>query len=250
MRRQQGFTYLGLIILLAIIGMVGAAGLKVGSLLQRAAAEEELLEIGAAFSAALKSYADATPRGQPTQPKTLQDLLRDPRFPGARRHLRKIFVDPLTGKAEWGVIYLGDKVGVVGVHSLSNAKPLKVSNFDTRFTNLDNKKKISEWKFMLPGQMLLAPGMMPGGMGSMFKPGSLGPPRQLANQPPNQPPTQPPAPAEPVEAPPPREEPPPAPPVEEKAPEKVEEEEKPDEKPEEKAEDKVEERPDPGAPVI
>ncbi len=112
--RQEGFTYLGLVIFVTIVGLVGAATLKVGSLLQRAAAEEELLEIGAAYSAALQSYAAATPRGQPTQPPNLEHLLRDPRFPGVRRHLRKIFVDPITGTTEWGVQYLGDKVGAAG----------------------------------------------------------------------------------------------------------------------------------------
>ncbi len=168
--RQRGFTYLGLIILVAIIGLVGAATLKVGSLLQRAAAEEELLETGAAFSEALKSYAAATPLGQPRQPKTLQDLLRDPRYPNVRRHLRKIFVDPITGKAEWGVMYLGDKVGVIGVYSLSNAKPLKIANFDARFTNLENKQRFSEWKFMLPGQAAtLLPSQRPGVAPSLFK---------------------------------------------------------------------------------
>ena len=152
--RHGGFTYLGLIFLVAIIGLVGAAGLKVGSLLQRAAAEEDLLYIGAAFSDALQSYAAATPRGRPAQPPTLQELLKDPRFPGTRRHLRKIFVDPLTGKAEWGVLYLGDKVGVIGVYSLSDAKPLKISNFDPRFVGFENKEKISDWKFVVNGQAL------------------------------------------------------------------------------------------------
>jgi hypothetical protein len=52
-RPSRGFTYLGLIILTTIIGLVGAAGLKMGTLPQRAAAEEELLEIGAQFSAAM-----------------------------------------------------------------------------------------------------------------------------------------------------------------------------------------------------
>ncbi|MEF9927501.1 MAG: type II secretion system protein, partial [Massilia sp.] len=100
--RQAGFTYLGLIIFVTIIGLVGAATLKIGALLQRAAAEEELLDIGAAFSAALDSYAAATPQGASPYPPSLKELLKDPRVPGVRRHLRKIFVDPLTGKAEWG----------------------------------------------------------------------------------------------------------------------------------------------------
>lgn len=146
--RQAGFTYLGLIIFVTIIGLVGAATLKIGALLQRAAAEEELLDIGAAFSAALDSYAAATPQGASPYPPSLKELLKDPRVPGVRRHLRKIFVDPLTGKAEWGVVYLGDgTTGVVAVHSLSTAKPLKVANFDSRFAGLDNAETISAWRF-------------------------------------------------------------------------------------------------------
>jgi type II secretory pathway pseudopilin PulG len=151
-RRQQGFTYLSLVILLAIMGLVGAAALKVESLLARAAAEQELLEIGAAFSAALDSYAAATPQGKPTQPPTLQDLLKDNRFPTIRRHLRKIFVDPISGKAEWGITYVGDKVGVIGVYSLSQAQPLKLANFDERFQNFENKTHYADWKFTANGQ--------------------------------------------------------------------------------------------------
>ncbi len=156
-RRQAGFTYLGLIIFVAIIGLVGAATLKVGSLLQRAAAEEELLEIGAAYSAALDSYAAATPRGASPYPPSLTELLKDPRSPAVRRHLRKVYVDPLTGKAEWGIVYLGDgETRIVAFHSLSDAKPLKIANFDKRFKGLDNKEKISEWRFSA-GERSLAP---------------------------------------------------------------------------------------------
>lgn len=153
--RSGGFTYIGLVVLLAILGLVAAAGMKTGSLMQRAAAEEELLEIGAAFSEALRSYAAATPRGQPQQPPNLEALLKDPRFPGVRRHLRRIFVDPVTGKAEWGVMTNGDKAGVTGVYSLSAARPLKVGNFDARFLNFDNKERISDWKFTAAGQGII-----------------------------------------------------------------------------------------------
>jgi len=152
MKRQQGFTYLSLVILLAIMGLVGAAALKVDALLARAAAEQELLEAGAAFSAALDSYAAATPQGKPPQPPTLQDLLKDTRFPNVRRHLRKIFVDPISGKAEWGITYLGDKVGVIGIYSLSQAQPLKLANFDARFQNFENKTHYAEWKFVAKDQ--------------------------------------------------------------------------------------------------
>lgn len=150
--RNGGFTYLSLIILVAIIGLVSASALKLGSVIQRSRAEQELLVIGAAFSDALQSYADATPSGMPTQPPSLNALLKDPRFPGVRRHLRKLYVDPMTGKPDWGVVYLGDKVGVLAVYSLSDAKPVKIGNFPTRFQGFAGKQKISEWRFAADGK--------------------------------------------------------------------------------------------------
>lgn len=155
-QRQRGFTYLGLIILVAILGLVGAAGLKMGSLLQRQAAEQELLDIGAQFSDALYSYAAATPAGQPQQPPNLAALLRDPRYPQVRRHLRKLFTDPITGRAEWGLLYQPGSNGIIGVHSLSKAVPLKVGNFEARFAGLEGKTHFSEWHFMLDAQAQVA----------------------------------------------------------------------------------------------
>lgn len=160
-RRQRGFTYLGLIILVAILGLVGAAGLKMGSLLQRQAAEQELLDIGAQFSDALQSYAAATPPGQPTQPASLAALLRDPRVPQLRRHLRKLFVDPITGRAQWGLLYQPGGNGIIGVYSLSQQQPLKVANFEARFAGFEGKTHFSEWQFSTTGQALPPAGMAP-----------------------------------------------------------------------------------------
>lgn len=155
--RQGGFTYVGLIVLVMIVGLVGAATLKVESLIRRAQAEEELLEVGAEFTRALRSYAAATPRGQPQQPPSLKELLRDPRFREPRRHLRRIYIDPITGKDQWGIIYLSGDKGVIGVHSLSDTRPLKIGNFDSRFQGFDNADLISDWRFTTIGQ-----GALPG----------------------------------------------------------------------------------------
>lgn len=159
--RQRGFTYLGLIILVAILGLVGAAGLKMGSLLQRQAAEQELLDIGAQFSDALYSYAAATPPGQPQQPPTLSALLRDPRVPQLRRHLRKLYVDPITGRAEWGLLYQPGSNGIIGVHSLSPAAALKVGNFEARFAGFDGRARLSEWHFMVDARVSSVPSAEP-----------------------------------------------------------------------------------------
>ncbi len=149
--RNAGFTYVGLIVLVAIIGMVTATTIKLGSLMQRRAAEEALLEVGAAFADALKSYANASTPGQRLTPSTLEELLLDPRFPTPRRHLRQIYADPITGQAKWGLLRGVDKVGIVAVYSLSTAKPIKLANFDPRFVGFDNKQHLSDWKFVATG---------------------------------------------------------------------------------------------------
>lgn len=151
-RDTAGFTYVGLIVLVTIIGLVGAATLRADALLRRAAAEQELLDIGMAFIGALDSYAAVTPNGQSPQPSALEDLLIDRRSPVVRRHLRKIPVDPVTGQAEWGVIHSSDRAGIIGVHSLSQAKPFKRANFDVPFVDFENKERLSDWEFMASAQ--------------------------------------------------------------------------------------------------
>jgi type II secretory pathway pseudopilin PulG len=146
-----GFTYVGLIVLVAIIGMVSATTIKLGALMQRRAAEEALLEVGAAFGDALKSYANASTPGQRATPATLEELLLDPRFPTPRRHLRQIYADPITGEAKWGLLRGVDKIGIVAVYSLSGAKPIKLANFDARFVGFDNRQRLSDWKFVATG---------------------------------------------------------------------------------------------------
>lgn len=155
--RSGGFTYLGLLILLAIVGIASAATLQVGSVLERRAAEEELLEVGAEFRNALLSYANATPVGQPRSPHSLKDLLMDPRYPSARRHLRKLYADPITGKEEWGVVEAPDGGGIIGVYSLSTAKPIKIGNFDVAFQGFGKRNSYREWVFGIPPQPSAVP---------------------------------------------------------------------------------------------
>ena len=148
-RRQAGFTYLGLIILVTIIGLVAASALQVGAITQRRQAEQELLAIGGEYIAALKSYAAATPAGLSTLPVSLDDLLSDPRYPNIRRHLRRVFIDPLTGRNEWGLVQgtVGSGTGIVGIYSLSEARPVKVDNFDLMFAGFKDKKSYHDWVF-------------------------------------------------------------------------------------------------------
>lgn len=157
LKASSGFTYLGLLILVAIIAIASVATLHLGATVQRRVAEEELLEIGAEFRTALISYANATPVGQRRAPQTLQDLLKDPRYPSIRRHLRKLYADPLTGKEEWGILEAIDGSGIVGVHSLSDAQPIKIDNFEAPFREFAGKTSYREWKFIIAPQPVRPP---------------------------------------------------------------------------------------------
>lgn len=145
-RFSRGFAYIGLLILIAILGIISAATITGGSAMQRRVQEEELLYVGHQFALAFKSYYEATPAGLPSYPATLQDLVRDPRVPGVRRHLRKIHVDPLTGAEDWGVI-LAPGGRISGVFSKSNAAPIKRTQFDHDLLALEGKEKYSGWVF-------------------------------------------------------------------------------------------------------
>ena len=139
---QRGFTYVGLMIFVAIIALASVATLSAGSAMQRRMNEDELLFVGTQFAAAFRSYYEATPAGQRNYPAKLEELLRDPRYPGIRRHLRRIYGDPVTGKAEWGLVTAAG--GVIGVHSLSREAPLKVAQFDAELVALADKKSYAD----------------------------------------------------------------------------------------------------------
>lgn len=127
-RGQAGFTYVGLLIAVVFFGLgsVGAARLLAST--ERAERETELLFVGHQFRQAIRSYLQTGPRaGQ--YPATLEDLLLDPRHPTPRRHLRRLFVDPITGQAQWGLVR-APAGGIMGVHSLSEREPLKRANFE------------------------------------------------------------------------------------------------------------------------
>jgi len=140
-----------LLILLAIISVGATATVQLGAITQRRSAEDELLHIGRQFRTALASYQTSTPAGMPRLPKELIDLTKDPRHPELRRHLRQIPIDPITGKAEWGVIRTPDGF-VEGVHSLSDARPIKIANFEPDFAGFEGSENYSEWEFRLSGR--------------------------------------------------------------------------------------------------
>ncbi len=144
------------------IGLTVAA--EVYTTAARRSQERALLNVGHQFRRAIERYYEsALVAGQHQYPATLDDLLRDNRVPGIQRHLRQVFVDPITGKAEWGVVRVAGRI--VGVYSLSEQAPVKIDNFEAEDMSFRGKKKYSDWVFTYPVDLLLrdpAQGGLPG----------------------------------------------------------------------------------------
>ncbi len=144
--RQRGFNYLWMLMTVALLGVGLAIAGESYSLAARRDRERELLFIGAQFREALRSYHQAQMRaGQREYPASLDALLADDRFAGVKRHLRRVYVDPMTGKSEWGLVRIAGRI--VGVHSLSEQAPLKQANFDLADAAFEGSTRYSDWVF-------------------------------------------------------------------------------------------------------
>lgn len=143
--REGGFAYVVLLAAIAIAGGAAAHAVSLGAAWGRVSAEDELLAMGHDFEQALSSYRSSAPPGAPVHPRKLEDLLRDPRVPALKRHLRKIPIDPLTG-GPWGIVTAADG-SVLGIHSLSDERPIKRAGFAVHGVHFEKAESYRDWIF-------------------------------------------------------------------------------------------------------
>lgn len=153
-----GFTYVGLLIAIVIIGASLAMVGEIWSTAARREREAELIFRGDAIRTAITDYLLASPGGGWQYPRRLADLLLDPRFAQVRRHLRRVYADPMTGLADWTLILAPDG-GIMGVASRSKRKPIKRKNFEPIDSTFENAKCYCDWQFVAlpPGRSRLRP---------------------------------------------------------------------------------------------
>lgn len=152
--RKTGFTYLGILFAVAIMGAVLAAAGTVWHTAQQREKERDLLFVGDQFRNAIGAYYENTKVADnqlKQYPHSLDDLLKDNRFLVTTRWLRKIYIDPMTGKNEWGLVEAPGG-GIMGVHSLSEETPLKTGNFRKVDEEFEGKQHYSEWQFVYRGK--------------------------------------------------------------------------------------------------
>jgi type II secretory pathway pseudopilin PulG len=141
--RQRGFTLVGLLI---VAGAMGAGLAAYGQMYSHAAQREkeaELLFRGNQYRQAIESYY----RKEQTYPRSLRELLQDNRYPSTVRHLRRLYAEPITGRADWGLMRTPEGGGIMGVYSPSEEEPIKTGGFAAADQHFAEAKSYKDWQF-------------------------------------------------------------------------------------------------------
>jgi general secretion pathway protein G len=115
-RREHGLTFVELIVTVAILSILAMAALPVARFQVKRQNERELKRDLWMMRDAIDKYKDAADRGafqtkvdSQGYPPDLQTLVTGVEVQGKKlRFLRKIPVDPMTGKPEWGMRSMKD----------------------------------------------------------------------------------------------------------------------------------------------
>lgn len=144
---QSGFSYVMVLAAVVIVGIViEAAHVTTWRILQ-SDREAELLFRGDAYRRAIQSYYNASPTPVKTFPRSLEDLVKDPRSP-SKRHLRALYRDPMSKdeKGEWTLVRATDG-GISGVASKSQDEPLRKANLPAGYELFASAKTYADWIF-------------------------------------------------------------------------------------------------------
>jgi type II secretory pathway pseudopilin PulG len=157
-RRSRGFTYLGILFAVVILGFALATAGTLWTVSARRDREALLLWTGSQYQRAIASYYLKGPGGLHQYPQSLEALLEDSRGPVLLRHLRRRYPDPMAGGADWSLNRLADG-SIIGVSSTSDARPIKQAGFRPEHSAFEGAACYCGWAFVyLPA---LAPVVTP-----------------------------------------------------------------------------------------
>ena len=141
---QRGFTYIGLLATIVLIGyFLAVAGQVVATSAQRER-ETELLFIGHEYRNAIGRYFRQNHR----YPQTLEELVKaDDNGPLPAHFLRRLYRDPMTRDTDW-VLIPAPGGGFMGVNSASTKQPLKQAGFDDEDFGFDGADSYTKWTFI------------------------------------------------------------------------------------------------------
>ncbi len=145
-RRSRGIVLMGLMVLLALAGLAVLQFAESAATARQRERETQLLWVGQQYAQALESYYRASPGPVKHLPVTLDELVRDSRFPNPVRHLRKLYPDPLQPEVPWALVKRGNQI--IGVSSQSDAAPLRRTGFPPGLEAFTGVGQYSGWRFL------------------------------------------------------------------------------------------------------
>jgi len=143
---QRGSALLLVLLAVVVLGIgIGIAGTSWSSIVQRSK-EQELFWRGDQIRKAIESYYNVKHGGAPgLLPSSLDDLVKDPRSLQTRRHLRKVYIDPMTGE-EFELIKEGQRIK--GVKSSSTKTPFRQEGFPEEYSTFEGATSYDKWEFV------------------------------------------------------------------------------------------------------
>jgi type II secretory pathway pseudopilin PulG len=145
--RARGFTYLAVLWLLAVLAAgSGVAAQRMTTAVQRER-ETEMRFRAQEIVRAIERYHARTPAGKPSWPAGLDDLVEDVRHDPPLRHLRRLYDDPFTGRADWRPLRLAGG-GLVGVRSRSERPALQLAATVAATRRSGDLLRVGDWTFV------------------------------------------------------------------------------------------------------
>ena len=152
LRDESGFTYIAMLVAVVVMGIALGITAEVSSTIAKREREAELIFRGSAIKTAIGRYYDSSP-GVKRFPKLIAELVEDKRFPVPKRHIRKLYKDPMASDGNWNLIRLKKGAGIIGVNSLSEDKALKTAGFPGILHEyFEGKGSYNEWEFIFDPQ--------------------------------------------------------------------------------------------------
>jgi type II secretory pathway pseudopilin PulG len=143
--QQGGFTLIAVLIILTILMIgFGVTSIVWHGVMERER-ERELLFVGHQFRNAIATYYRNTGMQYPLN---ISDLIAQSNSKSIGIHpLRKLYRDPVTGRAEWGSVR-NQQGRLIGVYSLSQKLPIKQKGFIDQDKAFTAAVSYSDWKFI------------------------------------------------------------------------------------------------------
>ena len=147
---ESGFTYLGVLIVVFMIGIAMQSTTQIWHTTMQRENETELIYIGHQFQNAIGKYYNWSGGHYPPSLEVM--LGPNDQQTANNRFLRKVFLDPMTNKQDWILVY-GKAGEVIGVHSASDQSPFKKAGFSKDDVAFEGKEHYSDWLFVYTPRM-------------------------------------------------------------------------------------------------